>query len=98
MAYLERGMPYFVFVGTNAVLVRKIDKLWAHINKDLPRGELPTKSGERGRLLTLSVSLRLPPLPKGEAFFYFPEGNLINFTEYIDKSSKLLYNKFAKQS
>ena len=25
--YLERGMPYFVFVDTNAVLVRKIDKL-----------------------------------------------------------------------
>ena len=24
--YLERGMPYFVFVFTNAVLVRKIDK------------------------------------------------------------------------
>ena len=23
--YLERGMPYFVFVDTNAVLVRKID-------------------------------------------------------------------------
>ena len=23
MAYLERGMPYFVFVDTNAVLVRK---------------------------------------------------------------------------
>ena len=25
--YLERGMPYFAFVATNAVLVRKIDKL-----------------------------------------------------------------------
>ena len=25
--YLERGMPYFAFVDTNAVLVRKIDKL-----------------------------------------------------------------------
>ena len=25
-AYLERGMPYFAFVSTNAVLVRKIDK------------------------------------------------------------------------
>ena len=25
-AYLERGMPYFAFVATNAVLVRKIDK------------------------------------------------------------------------
>ena len=24
--YLERGMPYFAFVDTNAVLVRKIDK------------------------------------------------------------------------
>ena len=24
--YLKRGMPYFAFVGTNAVLVRKIDK------------------------------------------------------------------------
>ena len=24
--YLERGMPYFAFVPTNAVLVRKIDK------------------------------------------------------------------------
>jgi hypothetical protein len=24
--YLERGMPYFAFVSTNAVLVRKIDK------------------------------------------------------------------------
>ena len=24
--YLERGMPYFVFVFTNAVLIRKIDK------------------------------------------------------------------------
>ena len=26
-AYLERGMPYFAFVDTNAVLVRKNDKL-----------------------------------------------------------------------
>ncbi len=26
MVYLKRGMPYFVFVDTNAVLVRKIDK------------------------------------------------------------------------
>ena len=26
-AYLERGMPYFAFVDTNAVLVRKIDEL-----------------------------------------------------------------------
>ena len=26
-AYLERGMPYFAFVDTNAVLVRKIEKL-----------------------------------------------------------------------
>ena len=25
-AYLERGMPYFAFVSTNAVLVSKIDK------------------------------------------------------------------------
>ena len=25
-AYLERGMQYFAFVTTNAVLVRKIDK------------------------------------------------------------------------
>jgi len=25
-AYLERDMPYFAFVSTNAVLVRKIDK------------------------------------------------------------------------
>ena len=25
-AYLERGVPYFAFVDTNAVLVRKIDK------------------------------------------------------------------------
>ena len=25
--YLERGMPYFAFVSTNAVLVRKIDEL-----------------------------------------------------------------------
>ena len=25
-AYLERGMPYFDFVSTNAVLVSKIDK------------------------------------------------------------------------
>ena len=25
--YFERGMPYFAFVSTNAVLVRKIDKL-----------------------------------------------------------------------
>ena len=24
--YLERGMPYFAFVATNAVIVRKIDK------------------------------------------------------------------------
>ena len=24
-AYLERGVPYFAFVDTNAVLVRKID-------------------------------------------------------------------------
>ena len=24
--YLERGMPYFAFVDTNAVLVKKIDK------------------------------------------------------------------------
>ena len=24
--YLERGIPYFAFVGTNAVLVRKNDK------------------------------------------------------------------------
>ena len=24
--YLERGMPYFAFVSTNAVLVSKIDK------------------------------------------------------------------------
>ena len=24
--YLERGMPYFAFVSTNAVLVKKIDK------------------------------------------------------------------------
>ena len=24
--YLEKGMPYFVFVDTNAVLVRKIDR------------------------------------------------------------------------
>ncbi len=24
--YLERGIPYFAFVSTNAVLVRKIDK------------------------------------------------------------------------
>ena len=24
--YLERGMPYFAFVDTNAVLVRKIDR------------------------------------------------------------------------
>ena len=24
--YLERGMPYFAFVATNAVLVSKIDK------------------------------------------------------------------------
>ena len=24
--YLERGMPYFAFVSTNTVLVRKIDK------------------------------------------------------------------------
>ena len=26
-AYRERGMPYFAFVYTNAVLVRKIDKV-----------------------------------------------------------------------
>ena len=25
--YLKRGMPYFAFVATNAVLVRKIDEL-----------------------------------------------------------------------
>ena len=25
--YLERGMPYFAFVDTNAVLVRKIDEV-----------------------------------------------------------------------
>ena len=25
--YLKRGMPYFAFVDTNAVLVSKIDKL-----------------------------------------------------------------------
>ena len=25
--YLERGMPYFAFVSTNAVLVSKIDKV-----------------------------------------------------------------------
>ena len=25
--YLERGMPYFAFVDTNAVLVRKIEKI-----------------------------------------------------------------------
>ena len=25
--YLKRGIPYFAFVTTNAVLVRKIDKL-----------------------------------------------------------------------
>ena len=25
-AYLERGMPYFAFVATNIVLVRKIDE------------------------------------------------------------------------
>ena len=26
--YLERGMPYFAFVDTNAVLVRKFDKAY----------------------------------------------------------------------
>ena len=32
-AYLERGMPYFAFMYTNAVLVRKIDKLEMNVNK-----------------------------------------------------------------
>ena len=61
-------MPYFAFVSTNAVIVSKIDKLQVNIKRALPEGELPTESGERGRISTLSVSLRLPPLPKGEAF------------------------------
>ena len=41
--YLERGMPYFVFVDTNAVLVRKIDKPYVNTREALfylPEGNL----------------------------------------------------------
>ena len=44
-AYLERGVPYFVFADTDAVLVSKIDE---DKEKALPLGELPMESGERG--------------------------------------------------
>jgi len=57
--YLKRGMPYFAFVSTNAVLVRKRRRTFGAHRPKAPSGrELPTESGEGERVTIELVQIQ----------------------------------------
>ena len=69
-------MPYFVFLDTNAVLVRKNRWTFKVYKKAFPSGGRGTAIAVDEVFLRAETphpsALRLPPSPTGEGSFYLP--------------------------
>ena len=90
----QKRYAVFAFVGTNAVLVRKIDTTWMNI-KRLPPGGSSRRSRVRESALyenfhklkvtrAPSVTLCVPPSSRRKAFF-LPEGEQRTFEMSMSK-------------
>ncbi len=82
--YLKRGMPYFAFVSTNAVLVRKRRRTFGAHRPKAPSGrELPTKSEYKFKVARApSVTASPCHLPPGGRLCYRPTVHLKGVTHY----------------